>query len=93
MHVCNLWKAANVLLFKQCTLTTWYCPHSPTAAAAVIDQYLPPTVATVANLEQRVCCRGPMLGQTDLTVSWTLYTMQAPGSVNNGAIFNLKVRL
>ena len=86
MHVCNLWKAANVLLFKQCTLTTWYCPHSPTAAAAVIDQYL------TQNWSSGFAAVAPCWDRQTLTVSWTLYTMQAPGSVNNGAIFNLKVR-
>ena len=45
-------------------LTTWYCPHSP-AAAAAIDRDLLPAVLTAANLQQRVCCCGPMLGQTN----------------------------
>jgi len=46
------------------TLTTWHCPHSP-AAAAASDRYLLPAEPTAANLQQRVCCCGPMLGQTD----------------------------
>jgi len=33
-----------------CMLTTWYCLHSP-AAAAAIDQYLLPTGTTAANLQ------------------------------------------
>jgi len=45
------------------TLTTWHCPHSP-ATAAAIDRYLLPNGHTAVHL-QRVCCRGPMLGQTD----------------------------
>ena len=45
------------------TLTTWHCPHLPTTAAA-IDRFLLPTGPTAANLQQRVCCCGPMLGQT-----------------------------
>ena len=46
------------------TLTTWHCPHSP-AAAAAIGPYLPLAGPTAANMQQRVCCCGPMLGQTD----------------------------
>jgi len=45
------------------TLTTWHCPHSPTDAA--IDRYLLSAGPTGANLQQRICCCGPMLGQTD----------------------------
>ena len=51
------------------TLTTRHCSHSP-AAAAIIDRYLLPAGPTAANLQQRVCCCGPMLGQTD---GWTPY--------------------
>jgi len=39
------------------------CP--PHVAAAAIDGCLLPTGTAEANLSQRVCCRGPMLGQTD----------------------------
>ena len=46
------------------TLTTWHCPHSH-AAAAPIDRYLLPAGPSAANLQQRVCCRGSVLGQTD----------------------------
>ena len=46
------------------TPTTWHCPHSP-AAAAAIDRCLLPAGPTAANLQQRVCCCWPMLGQTD----------------------------
>ena len=42
-------------LFTTYTLTTWHCPHSP-AGRAAINRYL---------LQQRVCCCGPMLEQTD----------------------------
>jgi len=49
------------------TLTTWHCPHSPDAAAAIdaIDQFLLPAGSTAANLQPRVCCCESMLGQTD----------------------------
>ena len=35
------------------TLTTWHCPHSP-AAGAAIDRYLLPAGPTAANLQQTV---------------------------------------
>jgi len=35
------------------------------AGHAAIDQYLLPAELTAANLQQRVCCCGPMLGQTN----------------------------
>ena len=70
-----------------CTLTTWHCPHSH-AAAAVIDRYLLLAGPTAANLQQRVCCCGPMLEQRDdghRTVSQTLLGHSAyyAGSANN----------
>ena len=46
------------------TLKRWHCPHSP-ASAAAIDRYLLLAGPTVVNLQQRVCCCGPMLEQTD----------------------------
>jgi len=46
-------------------LTTWHCPHLPAAAAAIDWYYLLPAGLTTANLLQRVCCSGLMLGQTD----------------------------
>jgi len=46
------------------TLTTWHCPHSPAAAAAIVRD-LVPAGPTAANLQQRVCCCGPRLEQTD----------------------------
>ena len=39
-------------------------PHAAVQAAA-IDRYILPVEPTAANLQQRVCCCGPMLGQTD----------------------------
>jgi len=39
------------------TLTTWHCPHSP-AAAAAIDRYLLPAGPTAANLQQRRAATG-----------------------------------
>jgi len=53
-------------------LTTWHCPHSLAArrrcwSQAVqqsIDIHIP-TGPTATNLQQRICCCGPMLGQTD----------------------------
>ena len=50
------------------TLTTWHCPHSPTTAAehcAAINLCLLSAGLTAANLQQRVYCCGPRLGQTD----------------------------
>jgi len=35
------------------------------AGHAAIDRYLLPAELTAANLQQRVCCCGPMLGQTN----------------------------
>ena len=46
------------------TLTTWHYPHL-SAAAATIDRYRLSAGLTAANLQQRVCCCGPMLRQTD----------------------------
>ena len=58
-------KHARVLAFSHLrTLTMCHCPHSPAAAAAV-DRYFLPAGPTAANLQQRVCCCGHMLGQTD----------------------------
>ena len=44
------------------SLTTWHCPHSPTAAAA-IDRYLLPAEPTAANLQAAAgdCYCGLML--------------------------------
>ena len=42
------------------TLTTWHCPHSPAAAAVQRASR-----TTAANLQRRVSCCGPVLGQTD----------------------------
>ena len=57
------------------TLTTCHCPHSP-AAAAAIDQYLLPAGPTATNLQQRVCCLGPVWGQTGgQTVTNTFKTL------------------
>jgi len=48
------------------TLTTWHCPHSPAhVTASAIDRYLLAAGPTAANLQQRVCCCEPMLGQKD----------------------------
>jgi len=41
-----------------------HSPHSPTDTAA-INQYLLLAKPTAANLQQRLCGRHPMLGQTD----------------------------
>ena len=46
------------------TLTTWHCPQSH-AGHAAIDPYLLPAGLTAADLQQRVCCCGPVLGQTE----------------------------
>ena len=46
------------------TLTTWHCPQSH-AGHAAIDPYLLPAGLTAANLQQRVCCCEPVLGQTE----------------------------
>jgi len=52
-------------------LTTWHCPHLPAAAAErwpAVQQSIDiscPLQPTAASLQQRVCCCGPMLGQTD----------------------------
>jgi len=43
----------------------WHCPHSPAAAAAIDRYLLPAGLTAAANLQQQVCCCGPMLGQTD----------------------------
>ena len=60
------------------TLTTWLCPHSHAAAAAT-SRYLLPAGFTAANLQQRVCCCGPMRRQTDgRTDGWTPYRMIDP---------------
>ena len=56
----SLWSLLSYLRM----LTTWHCPHSA-AAAAAIDRYLLPTGLMVANPQQWVCCRGSVLGQTD----------------------------
>ena len=54
----------------------------PHAATAAVDRYLLPAGShTATNLQRRVCCCGPMLGQTDgrtdghRTVSQTLFRM------------------
>jgi len=55
---------------------------------AAIDRYLLPAGPTAANLQQKVCCCGPVLGQTDgqtgghCIVSYTLLTFYA-GKANN----------
>jgi len=52
-------------------LTTWHCPHLPAAAAErwpAVQQSIDiscPLQPTAASLQQRVCCCGVMLGQTD----------------------------
>jgi len=53
------------------TLKTWHCPHSPAACRYRSNQSISPASRlTAANLQQPVCCCGPMLGQTD---GWTPY--------------------
>jgi len=49
-------------------LTTWHCPHSP-AAAAAIDQYLLPAGPTAANLHQLVCYCCTMLGHAAILLT------------------------
>jgi len=70
MFYANLDLNKSVFSFLR-TLTTWHCPHPtlllllPSAGRAAIDRYLLTAGPTAANLQQRVCCCGPMLGQTD----------------------------
>ena len=50
-------------------LTTWHCPHSPATCCCCSSQYLlSQHRPTSANLQQWVCCCGPMLGhrRTDI---------------------------
>ena len=56
----------------------------PHAAAAATDRYLLTAGPTVANLQQRVCCCGPLLWQTD---GWTpcRFTDSAPRTMRGFA--------
>jgi len=52
------------------TLTMWHCLHLPAARRAAvrraaINRYLLSAGPAAANLQQRVCCCGPVLRQTD----------------------------
>jgi len=49
------------------------------AAAPAIDRYLVLAGPTAANLQQRIRCCEPMLGETDgRTDEWTLYRLVDP---------------
>jgi len=77
------------------TLTTWHClqSHSPAARRCRRSQsYLLPARPTAANLQQRVCCCGPVLGQTDGRTPFR-YTDPAPHTLRTVRITMLLLLL